>query len=305
MSTLGDSKTGSGLTQLPLRWTVGREVNLGPEWCQRWRSGEHSWRHLSQGGFDRRLYDVGEIDERAAKAWVRAWHYSGTYPASALRFGLFDRGSLVGVAVLSVPVQRAVLTSVFPDFQPYVESLELGRFVLADRVPANGETFFLARVFDLAGKRGVRGVLAFSDPVARRRTSGEVVFVGHWGGIYQAGNAVYLGRTRARVVLLLPDGTVLNERAASKARSLDVGHEYVERQLRRFGAASRRDNESGSAWLERALREAGVRRLFHRGCHRYAWIVERPRRQWYVAGDLAYPKGIEEGGQIEQEGNAA
>ena len=42
-------------------------------------------------------------------------------------------------------MQRRVLTAVFPDLEPYAESLELIRFVLAESVPANGESWFLAR----------------------------------------------------------------------------------------------------------------------------------------------------------------
>ena len=42
-------------------------------------------------------------------------------------------------------MQRRVLTAVFPDLEPYAESLELSRFVLAESVPANGESWFLAR----------------------------------------------------------------------------------------------------------------------------------------------------------------
>ncbi|MEV4166005.1 hypothetical protein [Nonomuraea dietziae] len=91
-------------------------------------------------------------------------HYSGTYPAAKLRLGLWDldaqpptdqRGSpaLVGVAVLSVPTSRATLTNVFPHLEPYTESLELGRFVLADEVPGNGETWLLAELRRIAGGR--------------------------------------------------------------------------------------------------------------------------------------------------------
>jgi hypothetical protein len=73
-----------------------------------------------------------------------ARHYSGTYPAAAQRYGLLDvagkESRLVGVAVLSVPLQARVLTQVFPSLQPYAESLELGRLVLDDEVPANGES---------------------------------------------------------------------------------------------------------------------------------------------------------------------
>lgn len=67
-------------------------------------------------------------------------HYFASYPAARLRFGLHDGPWLVGVAVLGVPMQGRVLTAVFPDLERYVESLGLSRFVLAESVPANGES---------------------------------------------------------------------------------------------------------------------------------------------------------------------
>jgi hypothetical protein len=32
-------------------------------------------------------------------------------------------------------------------------------------VPANGESWFLARCWEMAARQGVRGVVSFSDPV--------------------------------------------------------------------------------------------------------------------------------------------
>jgi hypothetical protein len=55
---------------------------------------------------------------------------------------------------------------------PYEESLELNRLVLLDEVPANAETWAQARAFRLAAARGVRGIVAHSDP--ELRTSAEV-----------------------------------------------------------------------------------------------------------------------------------
>jgi hypothetical protein len=73
-------------------------------------------------------------------------HYAHSYVASRLRYGLWDRrGDLLGVAVLSVPVRREVLALPFPDLEPFRESLELGRFVLADRAPANAESWCATR----------------------------------------------------------------------------------------------------------------------------------------------------------------
>lgn len=245
------------------------EVSPASDWCQRWRDGRSRWRHRSEGGFNARHYDAAPVNDRSAKAYVERNHYSGTYVASRLRFGLWDRrGSLLGIAVLSVPVRREVLTLPFPELEPFHESLELGRFVLADRAPANSESWFLAQVFRLAGREGMRGVVSFSDPVARRDVSGRLVFPGHIGIVYQASNALYAGRGTARTILVLPDGRVLHERALSKLRSLDVGHEYVEDLLRRFGAPPRR-GESPAKWLPTALAAARVRRLRHPGNYRY------------------------------------
>jgi hypothetical protein len=78
-------------------------------------------------------------------------YLTGNYPAARLRYGIFERDTkgeqLSGVAVLAVPANEAVLTRMFPDLIPYDETLELSRLVLADRIPGNGETWFLNRVF--------------------------------------------------------------------------------------------------------------------------------------------------------------
>jgi hypothetical protein len=85
-----------------------------------------SWRRPEDGGFEPARYGIAPIAEAAAKTFVTRLHYSGTYPAASQRYGLFNltRGmaELVGVAVLSVPSSRSVLTSVFPRLEPYAES---------------------------------------------------------------------------------------------------------------------------------------------------------------------------------------
>ena len=97
---------------------LGSLVSLASEWCQRWAGGAHSWRHRSQGGFDQDRYHVTTIDEMVAKRFVVANHYSGTYPAALGRWGLWEgERRLVGVAVLAVPMNTAVLTNVFPGLE--------------------------------------------------------------------------------------------------------------------------------------------------------------------------------------------
>jgi len=243
--------------------------------CQRWQGGQHSWRHRSDGGFDRARYEVAPIAEADAKGFVVGHHYSGSYPAARIRFGLYCAEALVGVAVLSTPVASKVLTSVFPGLAPSYESIELGRFVLVDAVPANGESFFLGQVFRLAAAQGIRGVVSFSDPVPRRAGDGRLVIPGHVGTIYQATNARYLGRGTARTLRLLPDGTVLNARSAQKVRSQEQGHEHIERLLVSYGARVMTRGEDPTAWLGRALIQAGTRCVRHAGNHRYAFVVGR------------------------------
>jgi hypothetical protein len=78
--------------------------------------------------------------------------------------------------------------------------------------------------------------------------------LGHLGVIYQAANFAYSGRGTARSLGLLPDGSVLSDRAAAKVRSTDQGHRYVERPLVGHGATPRRPDEPGTTWLAGALR---------------------------------------------------
>lgn len=255
------------------------------DWCQRWNGRRHSWRHRSDGGFDQGRYEIsGQLSGADAKAFVCTNHYSASYPAAVHRFGLYDTDRaamdaagtdtprLVGVAVLGVPVQAKVLTNVFPDLECFRESLELSRFVLLDDCPGNTESYFLGGVWRLAAERDVRGVVSFSDPMPRTTGDGTVI-CGHVGTIYQATNAQYCGRATPRTLRVLPDGTVLNDRALAKVTAQDQGHDYVEARLVAHGARAPRAGADMRAWLKDALDDAGVRRVRHRGNFRYAFTI--------------------------------
>lgn len=282
--------------------------------CQRWTHGRHSWRHLSEGGFDARRFTVEEIPEAIARAFVEGHHYSGTYPAARLAWALFtddetialDGTGLVGVAVLSVPMRAAVLTNVFPLLEPFAESLELGRFVLTDAVPANAESWFIGQVWRRAATAGIRGVVSFADPMPRHRTVTDVdddgqlrtrtetVTPGHVGVVYQATGALSLGRSTARTLNYVPRaGLVLSERTLSKIRTGEPGADAGERHLIALGARARRAGEDPRTWLREALVDVGVRKIRHPGNHRYAWPLgtARQRRQQLIALErTAYPK---------------
>lgn len=238
-------------------------------------------------------YDVAPLEEAVAKAFVVSHHYSGTFPAARWRFGLYRHHELVGVAVFSYPVRDEVLTNVFPG-DPR-ESVELGRFVLLDSVPGNGESWFLGRCFEALRREHLVGVLAFSDPVPRRSADGDVVKPGHVGVIYQAFNGVWLGRGTARTLHLLPSGEVLSPRAIQKIRQGDVGWRYAVEQLVRAGAprpscAARPEPDADElrGWLRDALART-TSRMRHPGNHRYGWALRREARR-LLSPTGPYPK---------------
>lgn len=254
---------------------------------QRWRDRRDSYRPKGEP-IDPCRYEVASIaGDSSARAFVERHHYSCSYPAARERIGLYRGTELVGIAVFSVPMQGRVL-DVLPC--PRAEAVELGRLVLLDNVPANGESWFIARAFEHLRRRGYAGVVSFADPVPRRTLAGAVVFPGHLGTIYQASNAVYAGRASPGVLRLLPTGAVLSKRAISKIRARDKGWVYAVDQLVTAGAGAPDDTTVAGlrSWLERELPRV-TRPLRHAGNHRYLFgLTPGVRRR--LPASLPYPK---------------
>lgn len=268
---------------------------------QRWEEGQSRWRPSGEV-IRTSEYEVAEIpDDETAKAFVKTHHYAGDYPAARFRFGLYRHGVLVGVAVFSHPVNDRTLTNVFPVYAR--EATELGRFVLLDEVPGNGETWFLARCFDALRRkeivdkqgnelRGILGVVSFSDPMPRATLEGRIVLPGHWGCIYQALSGTYLGRADGRKLHLLPDGRVFNHRTEQKIRKGEQGWRGGVEELQGYGAGPLDDEPS--VWLGRWLPQI-TRPLKHHGNHKYAWALNKHMRPALAraqeeAQAPAYPK---------------
>ena len=276
-----------------------------------WRERRGTYRPVGEP-LDTRLYEVAAIpDDKTARVFVEANHYSGTYPAARFRFGLYFCGLLVGIAVFSVPMQARVFDPLYPldvlsgplrDDGSFTsggggnlvvipgdprQHVELGRLVLLDSVPSNAESWFVSRCFELLYHReDVIAVVSFSDPFPRDNASGERVFKGHIGTIYQSLNAVHAGRATARTLRLLPDGTVFSDRAIQKIRAQERGHEYAEEILERLGAP-RCDGDPATwlrTWLPRVTRTAR-----HPGNIRYLFGLDRRVRK-YLPASLPYPK---------------
>lgn len=241
---------------------------------QRWRERRDSYRPAGEV-INTLRYEVAEIagegSDSIARAFIERHHYSGAYVAARRRFGLYRAGELAGVAVFSVE-----------------EGLELGRFVLLDSVPGNGETWFLGRSFELLHREGFFGVVSFADSESRTRLDGSVVFPGHIGTIYQAHNALYRGRASPATLRLLPDGRVFSNVAQGKIRRRECGWRYAVEQLVAFGAPRPAESDDLRAWLT-TWRELLTRPLRHPGNHKYVWALAKRDRRHLPAG-LPYPK---------------
>jgi hypothetical protein len=257
---------------------------------QRWCDGRASYRSPTEP-IRTAEYEVAEIsDDTTARQFITQHHYSHTYPAARFRVGLYRHGELAGVAVFSHPCSNAVLTNVFE--APVLTTVELGRFVLLDSVAGNGETWFLARSFEILRKHTIVGVVSFSDPLRRRTASGEVIHMGHVGTIYQAHNGIYLGRGTARSLHLLPDGRVFSDRAAQKIRNSERGWKYAAAQLEAFGATDvPTDASARTEWLNSSLQSLATR-VRHKGNHKYAWPLNVAIRRQLPAS-LPYPKSLD------------
>jgi len=193
---------------------------------------------------------------------------------------------------LAPSAQPAETSSIVAQKEPYRQSMEMQRLVLLDRVPANAESWFVARVFRHAASLGVRGVVAFSDPMPRR-VGERLVKRGHLGVVYMATGGIYTGVGTARTVRMLPDGTVLPARTLAKITGGERGGDAAIARLVDMGAPPKPDRMPGRKWLPEALAAIGVRKVPHPGNHRYAWSIgpRWSRRAYPVAlPALPYPR---------------
>lgn len=239
---------------------------------QRWRAGRDSYRPAGETIATSRFAVARLERDTEAKVFVTGHHYSASYPAARFRFGLFENWELVGVAVFSEPFAAATKSAALPG-----EALvELSRFVLLDRVPANGETWMLARCWELL-RSDADSVLSFADPMR-----------GHIGTIYQAHNAVFLGQAKPRTIRVLPGGKVLSARAIQKIRAGERGWRYSAALLEHHGAEPLENAADGRPWLATWLPRI-TRCVRHPGCLRYAWALDKRLRKHMPVGE-AYPK---------------
>lgn len=266
-------------------------MQLAINFDKRWEQGRQVWVRPPVV-FDPSGYTVDVVDKKRARAFVEAHHYEHTFPSCRLGLGLFNAAQeLVGVSVLSQPWDHVIKR--WTGYEDRKAVAELGRFVCDPSVAFNGETWFIARAFRILREQlALEAVISYADPVERSTLAGDLVKPEHWGTIYQAGNALYVGRAEPRTLVLDPAGHVFNGRALTKIRKQERGARYAEQQLIDAGAPAREINEDARAWVTRAL--ASFRRIRHPGNLTYLFGLTRgAMRQLRARNEImAYEKKV-------------
>lgn len=166
---------------------------------------------------------VKKIPAWQGKDFIKKYHYSKGCHNGPICFGLFRDDKLVGVCAFACPCSENVRRSVFGKNHKE-KVIELHRLVILDSEPKFTATKLISKSLKLLLKikPEIRGVITFAD-------SSE----GHYGTIYQASNAIYLGTTEKRRFYLDQNGRLRHPRQnginISKEEALEKGWSCVRR----------------------------------------------------------------------------
>jgi len=118
----------------------------------------------------------------AARYACEHWHYSGAVPATHdMKVGVWEAGQFIGIVLFSRGSNRFIGA---PYGLPMTEVCELTRVALRQHKASVSRIVAIALRMLKREAPGLRLVVSYADP-------GQ----GHVGGIYQAGNWLYVGRT--------------------------------------------------------------------------------------------------------------
>jgi hypothetical protein len=129
---------------------------------------------------------IVECKRKEVEHWLLNVHYARRLPSVSYGFRLFVDGADCGALTVGKPaspwIGRGVCGGKFED-----RVYELNRLVIADGMPANTASSFMAGSFALLSKRGDFVIVSYADEGW-----------GHKGYIYQATNFIYTGASKPR-----------------------------------------------------------------------------------------------------------
>lgn len=122
----------------------------------------------------------------AAKHAVLNWHYSQAMPGGKLvKVGAWENGKFIGVVLFG---KGANCNLGRPFKLTQIEACELVRIALRDHITPVSKIVAIAIRFLKKQNPGLRLIISYADPIQ-----------GHHGGIYQAGNWIYQGKSRPAI----------------------------------------------------------------------------------------------------------
>jgi hypothetical protein len=136
----------------------------------------------------------------AAKYACENWHYSGCLPAGKLvKVGAWESGKFIGVVIFGRGANNR-MSSAYGLGQD--QACELVRIALTRHLSSVSRIISQSMRFLRRQNEGLRLIVSYADPKQ-----------GHHGGIYQAGNWIYQGRSQAQRALLI-NGVFAHKRSA-------------------------------------------------------------------------------------------
>ncbi len=209
----------------------------------------------------------------AAKYACENWHYSKSLPVGKMvKIGAWEESKFIGVVIFAWGMNRNLGS---PYGLGISECCELVRVALTKHKTPVSRIVKIALLFLKSKSPGLRMIVSFADPEQ-----------GHSGGIYQAGNWVYAGKSSSGFEWVL-NGKRLNKRAYT-------GHNF------------------GNAKLE--VPKGAIKRKIC-GKHRYLMPLDNAMRKQVQSLARPYPKRVRsadggtlnnpvEKGQFESDPNA-
>lgn len=199
---------------------------------------------------------VAPCSAEAARYAVMHWHYSRSMPIGKLiRFGVWENGEFVGAVIYG----RGATPMMAKHHQlDQTEFCELVRIALREHETPVSRIVSVTLGVLRETNPGLRLVASYADPTE-----------GHHGGIYQAGNWLYLGLS------------------ATNEQIYYQGRWVHSRNLGSVGFGNRRSG-SGLSGMSKAERDALPRRKIP-GKHRYVYPLDRGMRRRMLAQAKPYP----------------
>jgi hypothetical protein len=200
----------------------------------------------------------------AAKYAVMHWHYSKAMPIGKLvKVGVWEDGHFVGVVIFSTGASPQL-------YKAYSESrfqvCELVRIALGDHVNPCSKIVSVSIRFLFRQSPGLRLIVSFADPEH-----------GHHGGIYQAGNWVYVGVSTPGLYYELQDGTLTHNR--NLQGPIGFGGTTTKKCQKQWSERLRMDLDSGV-----------VKKVLTASKHKYLYPLDKAMRKQIEPLSKPYPK---------------